>query len=214
MAVEAKRGCGYRKVGGLYLCGTGLAVPCDRLPLPIEPCPVCGSEPRFTRSISRIDPLRLWGNHDPCVDTNCPVCQPPPKGFLVWVGKEYTPKSFVQEALTLGISKRIHAIPTDLQLGEDWVFCAYLKLIPKNNHTFTLPFGDDHERRHAFTPGIFYAFRPQRLELVVTETQAKDEQRMAELREKGITPIAVPDDDPDHRGSWKKDIAKAKAGAP
>ncbi len=26
MAVEAKRGCGYRKIGGLYLVGSGMGV--------------------------------------------------------------------------------------------------------------------------------------------------------------------------------------------
>ena len=33
MAVEAKRGCGFRKVGGLYLVGGGFGIPCDRLPI-------------------------------------------------------------------------------------------------------------------------------------------------------------------------------------
>lgn len=30
MACEPKRGCGYRKVGGIYLVGGGIGVPCDR----------------------------------------------------------------------------------------------------------------------------------------------------------------------------------------
>ena len=33
MAIEGKRGCGYRKVNALYLCGGCLDTPCDRLPL-------------------------------------------------------------------------------------------------------------------------------------------------------------------------------------
>ena len=32
MAIEAPRGCGYRKVGGLYMCGGGIPIHCDRLP--------------------------------------------------------------------------------------------------------------------------------------------------------------------------------------
>ena len=32
MAVEKKRGCGYRKIGGMYLCGMGLSVGSDRIP--------------------------------------------------------------------------------------------------------------------------------------------------------------------------------------
>lgn len=34
MAQESKRGCGYRKVGGTYLVGNYISVPCDRLPYP------------------------------------------------------------------------------------------------------------------------------------------------------------------------------------
>src|SRR5260370_22228167 len=41
MAVEAKRGCGYRKAGGLYLVGGGIGLPCDRLPYEIHECPCC-----------------------------------------------------------------------------------------------------------------------------------------------------------------------------
>jgi len=64
MAVEAKRKCGCRVIGGLYLVGEGLGKACDRLPLPIIPCPTCGEELRFNRSIGRINPLRLWGLHE------------------------------------------------------------------------------------------------------------------------------------------------------
>jgi len=42
MAIKAKRGCGYRKIGGLYLVGNYIPVACDRLPMPIGACPVCG----------------------------------------------------------------------------------------------------------------------------------------------------------------------------
>ena len=31
MASEPKRGCGYRKIGGTYLVGGGIGIPCDRL---------------------------------------------------------------------------------------------------------------------------------------------------------------------------------------
>lgn len=41
MAIEARRGCGYRKVGGIYLVGGGIGVPCDRLPYPLTVCPCC-----------------------------------------------------------------------------------------------------------------------------------------------------------------------------
>ena len=50
MAIESKRGCGYRKVGGLYLVSTGTGEPCERLPMPIVPCRLCGEHLKQTRS--------------------------------------------------------------------------------------------------------------------------------------------------------------------
>lgn len=207
MAIEKKRGCGYRKVGGLYLCGGGIPTTCDRLPLPLEPCPVCAERPRFTRSIERIVPRRLWGSHGatcscPTGD-NCPVCWPPGDGWLMWVGESYTPESFIREALDMGISKRIPALPVEMKLHQDWVYLAYAKLLPKKGKDMLLPFGGEESRRYGFKPGVFYVFRAQRLELIVTETQAQDEEAMKELKRKNIHPVAVPDDDPDHKAQQR-----------
>jgi len=41
MAVEPKRGCGYRKIGGLCLVSGGGGMPCDRLPMVLDVCPAC-----------------------------------------------------------------------------------------------------------------------------------------------------------------------------
>lgn len=92
MAIEPKRGCGYRKVGGLYLVGSGLGQPCDRLPFEIIPCPTCGEEPPFHRGISSVMPHQLLdGPHivggRPCNELD-PVCDPPGRGWLMWVGNE------------------------------------------------------------------------------------------------------------------------------
>ena len=64
MAIEEKRGCGYRQVGGIYLVGDGLAIGCDRLPFPLGACPACGAGIHFTRSITEIDAIQLFGPHD------------------------------------------------------------------------------------------------------------------------------------------------------
>jgi hypothetical protein len=84
--VKFKRGCGYRKVGGLYLVGGGLTGSCDRLPVVIPACSCCGEKPRFNRGIAPIDPYKLFGWHEPmdlCTcfvnrkrDGACPICQP------------------------------------------------------------------------------------------------------------------------------------------
>jgi hypothetical protein len=104
MAAETKRHCGYRKVGALYLVGNYIPVSCDRLPLEVGHCPVCGSGIHFTRSMAEINPYRLWGVHKPCFDSHshfCNVCQPPiDVAFIMMVGERYySPESFLQEAI-------------------------------------------------------------------------------------------------------------------
>jgi len=202
MAVEGKRGCGYRKVGGLYLVGGGMSVFCDRLPLKIPVCKTCGEHPRFSRNIAKISPLRLWGHHlTECKDSAFdPICFPPEQAYLMWVGSEYTPQSFIAESSAMGISKRIPAIPADLKVGEDWVFLAFQKLIPTGKKAFLLPFDDpeDLKGKKGFEPGVFFAFRPTRLEMIVTQSQSQDAEKMKLLTDKGIEPVIVPDDDPDH----------------
>ena len=39
----------------------------------------------------------------------------------------------------------------------------------------------------------------------MTESQAKDAEEMAKLAERGITPVVVPDDDPDHNPAAGKE---------
>lgn len=54
---ESERGCGYRKIGALYLvCRPGLTLVCDGLPMPLEPCECCGFEPPFSRNLQRLQP--------------------------------------------------------------------------------------------------------------------------------------------------------------
>lgn len=36
MAIEPRRGCGYRKMGGLYLVADALGEVCHRLPFPLQ----------------------------------------------------------------------------------------------------------------------------------------------------------------------------------
>lgn len=214
MAIEAQRGCGYRRVGGLYLVGTGRAASCDRGLLPIVPCSVCGEHPRPTRGYQRINPLRLWGLHTSCSDTTaCPTCYPENRGFLMWVGEEhYTMESFVAEAQRLGVSKRIAELPADFRIGHDWVYLAHRKAIPPSTgpseqaHFDFLQTTPWHPRRKhdPRKPGVFYAFRPTRVEYICKESERTDEELQTRLRERGVTPIFVPDDDPDHQPKKRK----------
>ena len=208
MSCETERECGYRKIGGLYLVGEpGLAAPCDRLPLAIVPCSTCGAEPRFTRSIAAINPKALWGHHavadepsgihpqepGPCGETDA-VCIPSEKGWLMWVGREYTVESFRKEADLQGVSKRIHAIPKDLELGVDWVYLAKQRLIPGSSQMW-LP--GEAEERAGYGPGVFEVFRPTRVEKVVSDLSGQD--TLDELYAQGVTPVTVSQGDPNHR---------------
>ena len=211
MAVELIRKCGYRMVGGLYLVTEGMGMSCDRLPIPLSACPTCGEEPRPNLGIAAFDPFGMWGQHwledqqkdkTLCPEDTCPVCRPSGKQFLMWVGDEYTAESFKNEAASLGVSKRVHSVPNDLVLNESWVFFAKRKLIPNHGQTW-LP-GESQERR-GYGPGVFHAFRPQRIEKIVTNQTPRDE--LDALEGQGITPVVVPHDDPHHaprkRGSQR-----------
>jgi len=232
MAVEAERACGYRKVGGLYICGSGHGMECDRLPYELEVCPVCGSGVKFSRGFQWLDWKRYAGGHqgeetEHLISARiqcrcfvvCPVCapvyQPQPYGLL-WVGESfYTPQSFIQEAIQMGVSKRIAAIPKNLKLGKTWVLFAHKHIIepPDTGEQLEdLIAQGQAGMKNEKLPGVFYAFRPQSVELLIWKSQATPDY-IAELEKKNITPIIIPDGDVDHdpRTSLKpKDEEKDK----
>ena len=212
MADDCVRGCGHRKVGAVYLVGTGLADHCDRLPLALpEMCPCCGAGIKQARGWTWVNGERLLGgNHklarNPIPPTNdigllcdedkCAVCRPAMLGErcgLLWVGKaSYTPGSFIKEAQDMGVSKRISQIPKGLEFGKTWVLLAHPEACPPEGK---VEFGQDPPQPR---PGIFYCFKPTAVEKIVNESQAEDKAEMDKLEKRGITPVVVPDDDPDH----------------
>ena len=191
MAIEQKRGCGYRKVGGMYLVCGGAGVVCDRLPFLLKVCPVCGAGIKFSRGFTWVEPFPLLGGmHENCKDEikPCPVCNPDvftvhgEKYGLMWVGgNSYTPESFMFESQKMGISKRIATVPRNFKVGETWVLLAHKKV--KTN-------GEK-------TSAIFSAFKPTKIEKLITKSQATEE-ALKKLGKQGITPVVVPDDDKDH----------------
>jgi hypothetical protein len=259
MSVEAKRGCGFRRVNGLYLVGGGLSAPCDRMPYRLDRCRTCGGGVKFTRGHTWLEPdffephmrsvecqcshgsmgapCSVCGHPHPigsicsrarltfdCRDESaCPVCRNR-DGFgphlLLWIGRgHYSPDVFLRESRELGVSRRIAALPKGLVLGETWVLLAHLDAVPPADPTkcmvcnFTeklhLP-GAPADVCSAFqapkpTPGIFCAFVPRAVELILKESDATPERREKEAK-RGVTVVAVPDDDKDHQGSvWDKD---------
>lgn len=198
MAIEPRRGCGFRKVGGLYLVGDSGGFSCDRLPFPLTICPTCGAGIKPSLGWTWIFGHNLLGGvHENCkCNDQCPICHPAKMGRrsgLMWVGSSfYTPNSFAQEAIKMGVSKRISTVPKDLELGSTWVLLAHRQVVPveKEGPLFDMP---------TLGPGIFFAFIPQRIEKIVTESQSKDESLIQRLQARGITPVVVPDDDQDHQ---------------
>jgi len=215
MASEAKRGCGYRKVGGTYLVSEGIWVGCDRIPYELKSCPVCGAGIHLSRAMTEIDPLKLFGKHDrPSLNLNtettpvvvcqdefrpCKMCDPTSDpAYIMLVGRaHYTPEEFIREAQTMGISKRIAQIPKKLKLGQTVVYLAHPDgIITEVEETH------DKKGNPYLTPkmvkqsrlAIIGAFTPQRVEMPVWEKQlsGKGSRKFkATLKKRGITPVVV-----------------------
>jgi len=192
MAVEQARGCGFRKVGGLYLCADGPGMDCCKLPIIFKTCPTCGSGVKQTRGFQWIDP-RPWvkpGNCTSELSEFCALAHPERLGDrvgLLWIGAEFypTPGDFTWEALQMGVSRRLRGVPRGFEAGKTWVWLAHPR-IQKDGEEWL--------------GGVFQAIRPDRLEKIVTDIEACDADEMAKLAAAGITPVIVPHDDPDHRG--------------
>jgi len=198
MAVELRRGCGYRKVGGLYLVSDGACVSCDRLPIEVGACPVCGEGIHFPRAPKLVNPVKLFGDHENCEDKvpeACSVCRPRDEvAYLLGVGeKHYTIKGFMFEAERMGVSKRVAAIPKKMELGKTWVFLVHPKAVRTK----------DEKGKRVFKMGVFSAFVPKRIEMPVWESELTKKKR-AELEKRGITPVSIPDGDEDHAPGRKK----------
>lgn len=205
---EAKRGCGYRKIGGLYLvCEPGIQLVCDGLPLELEPCDCCGFAPPFSRNLQRIQlkyivqaQMRKHKARTPKEFSDkcscspfCPMCypenQPMPSFGLMFVGKKfYTPETFIKEALEMGISKRIPEIPNWLILGETWIFLAHNE-VPKVSLE-QLKINGMHMKEPEKTRAIFYGFKPSRIEMPVWKDEISNEEIQI-LEKKGITPVLL-----------------------
>jgi len=198
--MEEKRGCGWRKVGGAYLVGEGLTVTCDALPLDLEPCGECGYTVPFSRGIQEIHLGYLTSKVEKAHERQgglcrdefpCPICGSglPGKIFLMFVSQEYyTPESFISEARKLGVSKRIapQCLPKNFLLGRDWIFLAH-KRVSFRAYDGSSGWKGDVKR------GIFYAFRPQRIEMLLWKDTLREnfESEVQEWEKKGFTVVLI-----------------------
>ncbi len=167
---------------------------CHRLPLPIPVCKAC-QRPLVNpiRGIQCIEPDNIWTRCPewqdlayPCHRIECPSCLPPEKAYVVWVGESFyeTPEQFLEEARRMGISRKIHAVPEDLEIG-DWIFLGYRKIIPTGEYA--------KDKSEILAPGIFHAFQVNTIEKLLTESQQKDQYYVKTLLDRGITPVVEVD---------------------
>jgi len=185
--VEGRRGCGYRKPGGLYLVNENEGQPCGRIPFPLIVCPCCGEGFRPSRGYRWVDGEKLLEtapkcSFDKCLD-DCSFREGNEenvgRAILIWISPDNypTPDDFLTESGEMGVCRRLSGdqIPRGLIVGETWVFLAHRSAI------------DAHSNEP--TAGVFHAFVPAMIEYVVTgeETDAEIER----LVKRGITPVQV-----------------------
>lgn len=185
-SLEVKRGCGYRKPGGLYLVSEGAGRPCGKLPLELDICPTCGGGIKPARGWTWIDGCELLKGIS-CSDGDCDTCPISTMGDefkrtgLLWIGEKYykTPNDWMVEADTLGVSRRISAVPREFVLGETWVFVAHRKAIVSIN--------DDGDME--FAPGVFHIFQPTAVEYILTGDETEEE--LESLEKRGLSLVDV-----------------------
>lgn len=203
---DSKRGCGWRKVGGLYLRSDNAGVSCGVLPLELKPCPTCAAMGLKCRTIpSRgftwIDPSRLFDwksirceRHpllnsavypDLCRDCSMSVVAGLEHVGLLWIGEKFypTPDDFIKEARAQGVSRRLpHGhIPKGFKVGEHFIMLAHKKAV--------LHASNDGKSLFDYFPGVVVVFRPDRIEAVVTGDESDEE--IEGLVERGLTPVKV-----------------------
>lgn len=197
ISYESRRECGYRNPGkggmGIYLIGSGVFQPCERLPFPLEACPCCGGGIKPARGFTWIDPTRLFDafaspacseqfgveveglDHD---HEHCYLCNPAATAGdhagLIWIGEKFykTAGEFMSEAHRMGISRKLGALPTDFAIGKTVVYLAHRKT--------WMP---DPTRSESWGQAVFTAFKPIRVDIVIDDPDDVP-QRAVDLAEK------------------------------
>jgi hypothetical protein len=191
---ETARGCGYRKPGGLYLVcdGRGLR-DCGRLPHPVGTCPCCGYGIKPARGWTWIDPRAWLPECSQPKTAACKLCllhDLPERVGLLWVGERFyaTPEEWLEEAADRGASRRVHAIPKGFEVGKTLVLMGHRKGALAYTPTAApglFPALQQQVRR----PAIFAAWRPQRVEYVVTGLESPE--KLEQLAARGIELVDV-----------------------
>lgn len=184
---EGKRGCGYRKPGGLYMVSGKAGRDCGRFPIPLTVCPTCSAGIKPARGWTWIDSGPIL-EANPCSSlgwscSTCPLQMPTDRVGLIWIGAKFydSPQKFQSEAARMGISRRIKSIPRDFVLGKTWVWLAHRHVIQTNEL--------DEDGDPIFRPAVFMAFLPTAIEYVVKGDE--DEEELQRMIDRGITLVRI-----------------------
>lgn len=208
---EQERGCGWRVVGGIYLVCDGAGDSCDALPLELKTCPCCDFEVKNSRSMQAVHMGYLAGlvRGHVCGEKfeGCPICEGTDiydmvkfdKKLVEFMGVEsfylmnvskdlYTPESFMDEAVAMGISKRIspNSLPKKFKVGRDWVFLLHCEVpfYGETNGDIGAMKTEPVKKR-----AIFYAFKPERLEIVLWK--GTDPQTILDYEQAGYSVVLL-----------------------
>lgn len=202
VSYETARWCGYRspsKQGyGIYLIGTGELEPCERLPYPLESCPCCGGGVKPARGFTWINPVTMfdpWTGEPKCCEVSgevihgldhdhalCALCNPiavaGEAAGLVWIGEQHykTARLFMEEAARMGISRKIGALPLGFEVGKHYVYLAHRKTMTRTDPT---------TRIQEWVQGVFTAFKPMRVDIVIDDPDNVPEKAVALARRIG-----------------------------
>jgi hypothetical protein len=184
------RACGWRQPGARYLIAATIGLPCGRLPCPTTHCPTCGHGVKLTRRWQWFEPAPFFRDRPCTLDQGtcdpCPLAEPRslPQSGLLWVGATHyaSPRSFLAEASSLGVSKRIPARPRAFLLGITRVYLAHPTACIDPILLNTVP-------------GIFASFVPTAIEYVVTGTET--DAWLEHMIHQGITPVRIERIDPE-----------------
>jgi hypothetical protein len=186
VSTESARGCGFRKPDktgvGIYLVAPRTGHPCMRLPLPLHACPTCSGGIKPSRSWTWFEPVKFFAAAPPCpleskarpgrmrqLDVECRVCfaghaMPTGRHGLLWIGEGFyrSPHDFMAEARTMGVSRKVSAVPKGFKLGETIVYLAHRLAIP-------VPVSERVPGEPTEKPGVFSIFKPAGVDLVIDD---------------------------------------------
>lgn len=192
---ESARGCGYRKPGGYYLrLDEGITIQCGALPIPLVACECCGEGVKPSRAPSwkqaRFFKRKCELSYCRCEMRNTGINSLPDDEpiLLVWIGKKHYPtkEQFIKETHSMGISRRLNAVPRDFKIGETWVMLA-MQDVP-------IPGKYDENGEPVTQHEAFFFFKPDRIEYVCHDEdseKAESEEFIDNLHNRGIQPIRV-----------------------